>query len=672
MQLQTRINWFVVVGFVLLGVLVATPLLIINHLKQQELNALLLDDYRSTWDTALAAAGSAILLQETGQANDLRNAEMQGNSTIKVERVDYFNRHLQLASSTAASASNDSLVNPEIMAREVKRYDQVVSLALVPGKRNSHDLLLIASRALQDGFVTVAAKPGVLVNFLKNGLNGHFFIIDSAGGLITSNNPALWKSVQPVFSQKTGVTQQTINDIFYSVSVKPVNDYAGYTVASLVVLQDITSSRKDQYLIVVLAAMCFLVLLTVLVVVLHSTLKNAMQPLANVARTIHSISNGDIFSPLQQHNRNDEVGEISRAVGVFQNHALVLAKRDFSEKVDQRSTRNLIDAEMQKITRVLEPQEQVALQQELEKVLQNTGRDTSSLALTFQLVTARVVEQQTRLTHVLAERSADLVLVRKALEERTHLNRLREELELASQLQASSLPRAEEAAQLRPWIDLYAEMRPAKEVGGDFYDYRMLDDRHLMLVVGDASGKGISAAMFVLMTRTLLRANVSLEKTPAQCLFETNNALERDNQAMVFTTVFLGILDLHSGILHYANAGHNPPYVLHPDGTVSRLDTVPGAMLGVVPDFDYLNASTHIKPGALLWMYSDGISEAHNPQQQLFGEEQMVQTLTACKAANTATLVKHVLTQVDLFAGTAEQFDDMTLLACRFQSAMHT
>lgn len=672
MLLQTRIRWFSFVGFVLVAVIVATPLLLIQRLKQQELNTLLLDDYRSTWDTALAAAGSAILLQETGDSVGITTKERSMPLGYKVERVDYFNSHLQLASSTATHTQLTPMVNPEIMSREVKRKDQVASLVMVSGADSDHAIQFVASRLLHGGFVSVSVNPSMLIKYLKNGINGHFFIVDSAGKLIASSYPTLWSDAQKTVSQNVGVSQQNINNIYYSVGILPVNDYTGYRVASLVVLQDITVTSREQFLILFFTGLFSLVMLTVLAVVLHFILKNAMQPLADVSRTIHSIAEGDIFTPLQKTTRKDEIGEISKAVEVFQKHAIALARRDFAEKVDQVSTRHLIDAEMHKITQVLDPQEQTTLQLELDKVLQSSGRDHSSLALTFQIVTTRVVEQQTRLRQVLDERSADLILVRKALEERTQLNRLREELELASQLQASSLPRTEEAAQLRPWVDLYAEMRPAKEVGGDFYDYRMLDDRHLMLVVGDASGKGISAAMFVLMTRTLLRANVSLDKTPAQCLFETNNALERDNQAMVFTTVFLGVLDLQTGLLHYANAGHNPPYVLQPDGTAIRLDAVPGAMLGVVPDFEYRNATVQLKPQALLWMYSDGITEAHNPEQQLFGEERMLQNLTESGSIDTNTLVKNMLTQVDFFAATAEQFDDMTLLACRFNSAKNT
>lgn len=671
MQLRTRINIFTVVALLLVAVIIATPLLLINRMQQRDLDALLLDDYRNTWTTAMDAAAIAMLPPQTNPIPNQNTIDQNLYGNVAIERMDYFNNNLQLVSSISTGKVQGDLVNTEIMFREVRRSDKVVGLAL-SGKLNSkHQIWLVASKArAEGGFITVASKPSVLVSFLKNGIDGHFFIVDTAGELLASSTPSLWENVKPFLVGKVGVSKESIGDVLYSAAVLPVNDYSGYRIGSLYVLQNITSSNRQEFLILLITGLASFVMLAVLVVAMHSLIGQAMKPLSEVSHAVHAIADGDIYTPLQMATRNDEVGEIAKAVVVFQNHALALAKREFAEQVDQNSTNQLISVEIQKITQVLEPVEQQALQLDMQHALQAEGGEQSSLALTFQLVTARVVEQQKRLSNVLAERSADLVLVRKALDERTQLNRLREELALASQLQTSSLPRAQDANKLQPWLDLFADMRPAKEVGGDFYDYRMLDDHHLMLVVGDASGKGVSAGMFVLMTRTLLRANVSIEKTPAQSLFETNNALERDNQAMVFTTVFLGILDLKTGVMVYANAGHNPPYVFQSDGTVIRLDSASGAMLGVMPDFEYDNAMVKLVPKDLLWLYSDGITEAHNPNQQLFGEDGMLQELGKQPLANAEILVKNLLSKVDSFASTAEQFDDMTVLACRFEQTM--
>ena len=668
MRLRSRIILFAEIAVVLVAVVVATPLIFVNRMQQNQLDALMVEDYRSTWTTALAAAGSAMLLQGAGSASPFHLPDNTQKTGVAIERVDSVDQNLKLTSSTVAGNATHFLVNPEIMLREVSRAEQVIGLALSGNNPTQPEVWFVGSRALpQGGFITVASRPSVLVNFLKNGIAGDFYITDTAGALLASSNATLWKSVRPYLQQETGVTKQNIAGTLYSIAAMPVNDYTGYRIGSFYVMQDVASTNRQEFLLIVALGFASLMLLGVLAVILHFMLSGALQPLADVSRTIRAIARGDIFIPVHLQTRDDEVADLANAVGVFQNHALALAQRDFAEQVDQISTRQLIDAEMHKITQVLEPDEQKALQADLQQVLHTPAKDDATLALSFQLVTARVVDQQARLSHVLAERSADLMLVRKALEERTQLNRLLEELALASQLQSASLPRPHEALKLLPWIDLHAQMRPAKEVGGDFYDYLMLDDRHLMLVVGDASGKGISAAMFVLMTRTLLRANVSLQQSPAQSLFATNNALERDNQAMIFTTVFLGILDLHTGQLNYANAGHNPPYIIHANGHVQRLDGAAGVMLGVMPDFEYRNAATVLVPGDCMLMYSDGITEAHNPNQTLYGEDNMVQVLKAHAASGSQALVTQLFAQVDVFADSAEQFDDMTVLAYRFQ-----
>lgn len=154
------------------------------------------------------------------------------------------------------------------------------------------------------------------------------------------------------------------------------------------------------------------------------------------------------------------------------------------------------------------------------------------------MVSERVVDQQVRLNELLAQRTADLAVVQQALAERTQLDRLREELTLASKLQAANLPKPDAALGLRPTLDLFATMRPAREVGGDFYDFFQLDADRLVLMVGDASGKGIAAGMLVLVARTLLRAHLLAGMSPAQSLQSCNRLLAQDNPGAVSPPCF--------------------------------------------------------------------------------------------------------------------------------------
>ena len=277
-------------------------------------------------------------------------------------------------------------------------------------------------------------------------------------------------------------------------------------------------------------------------------------------------------------------------------------------------------------------------------------------------MTSRVLSQQDRLRAMLEERTRDLQVVRQALAERQQLSRLREELEVAQHLQTSHLPRREAAQALPPSIDLHALMRPAKEVGGDMYDFVMLDERRLMLVVGDASGKGISAAMFVMMTRALLRAAAGAVPSPARCLALANATLSEHNDALIFCTLFLAVLDLPTGQLVYANAGHNPPWLRHANGSAQRLALTGDIMLGVIADYDFTDASITLVPGDTLVMYSDGVTEAHDPQSELFGDQRLAQALPEWQGAGAQSLSDEIMSRVDRFVAGAEQSDDITLM----------
>jgi sigma-B regulation protein RsbU (phosphoserine phosphatase) len=280
-------------------------------------------------------------------------------------------------------------------------------------------------------------------------------------------------------------------------------------------------------------------------------------------------------------------------------------------------------------------------------------------------MTDRIITQQSHLSAVLAERTADLEIVRQALAERMQLNRLREEIAIARDLQLTYLPDVSEAQSLLPGIDLHALMRPAKEVGGDVYDFRRLDEQRLMLIIGDASGKGIPAAMYILMCRILLQTAVGILGSTAQALRVANDALSRDNDAMVFTTAFVAILNLPTGELTYTNAGHNKPLIRRANGQVEALSGAHGVLMGVAEGFDYQEAKAFISPGDTLLLYTDGVTEAHAPDDNLFGENRLISSLTEAAAGNAAETVQALIEAVDAFSAGREQSDDITLTVLR-------
>lgn len=245
--------------------------------------------------------------------------------------------------------------------------------------------------------------------------------------------------------------------------------------------------------------------------------------------------------------------------------------------------------------------------------------------------------------------------------------RISTELNLASNIQANMLPNIFPAFPERNDFDIYATMTPAKEVGGDFYDFFMVDDNHLALVMADVSGKGIPAAMFMVIAKTLIKDHAQLGLSPAEVFTRCNNILCEGNEAGLFVTAWMGILDLTSGNLVYANAGHNPP-VMMIDGQTSYLKTNPGFVLAGLEGFKYKEFEMKLSRGDKLFLYTDGATEATNLNDELYGEDRLLDCLSNLpKGTNCSDALHAVRADIDKFVGEAEQFDDLTLLAFDYQ-----
>jgi len=210
-------------------------------------------------------------------------------------------------------------------------------------------------------------------------------------------------------------------------------------------------------------------------------------------------------------------------------------------------------------------------------------------------------------------------------------------------------------------FDIFASMDPAKEVGGDFYDYFLIDDDHLGLVIADVSGKGVPAALFMMASKIIISDNVMMGKSPAQVLNDTNTALCANGQEDMFVTVWIGILELSTGKLTAANGGHEYPALMK-DGCFELYNDIHGLVLGGIPGMTYANYEIQLKPGDKLFVYTDGVPEANNKERKLFGTERMVSALNKDPAADPQGILKNVREAVDQFVNDAEQFDDLTML----------
>ena len=244
--------------------------------------------------------------------------------------------------------------------------------------------------------------------------------------------------------------------------------------------------------------------------------------------------------------------------------------------------------------------------------------------------------------------------------------RIETELALASSIQESAIPNIFPAFPDRPEFDLYASMDPAKEVGGDFYDFFMVDENHLALVIADVSGKGVPAALFMMSSKILINDHTLMGGTPAEILERVNRQVYATNHAHMFVTVWLGILEISTGKLTTASAGHEYP-MLNLNGKYEMLKDKHGLAIGAMKKSKYVNTEITLKKGDSIFVYTDGVAEATDADDQLFGTDRTLEALNAIPAgASQQEILAQVRHAVDAFVKEAPQFDDLTMLGLKY------
>ena len=244
--------------------------------------------------------------------------------------------------------------------------------------------------------------------------------------------------------------------------------------------------------------------------------------------------------------------------------------------------------------------------------------------------------------------------------------RIKTELNMATRIQNSMLPNIFPPFPEREEFDLYASMRPAREVGGDFYDFFMIDEDHLAVVMADVSGKGVPGALFMMVSKVILKNNAMLGKPVGEILAMTNDLICANNQMEMFVTVWMGILEISTGKIKAANAGHEYPAVMK-DGCFRLCKDKHSFVIGGLADVHYQEYELQLEKGDKLFLYTDGVTEATDEKGELFGTERMLGALNACADSSPREILTGVRDAVDAFVGEAEQFDDMTMLCLTYK-----
>lgn len=283
-----------------------------------------------------------------------------------------------------------------------------------------------------------------------------------------------------------------------------------------------------------------------------------------------------------------------------------------------------------------------------------TGDEIESLSLSFNYMLEELEDYIHNLAKITAEKE-----------------RIGAELDVARHIQASMLPCIFPAFPERHEFDIYATMTPAKEVGGDFYDFFLVDDDHLALVIADVSGKGVPAALFMMISKTLIKSATQNGLSPKEVLEKVNNQLCESNEAEMFVTVWLGIMEISTGKMKCANAGHEFPAIMHSGGDWELYKDRHGFVLAGMENSKYKEYEIDLKEGDRIFVYTDGVAEATDINNNLYGTDRMIDALNRAKDKRCDELLKYLHEDIDTFVGEADQFDDITMLTLEITSPQY-
>jgi sigma-B regulation protein RsbU (phosphoserine phosphatase) len=612
-----------------------------------------------------AAAPLVTTLRAAAMDATLLAARQAGDESALRQRLGELRESLRLSGSTGridlVGGQGQLLAAAPAAAEPLASGATALQRDLAPGQifagfeaEADSPLLLVTSLRLPQGDLLSASMAAeAALGQIAGHLRAELLLRDRAGAPLFSTAPELREQA---LALRAGERIERTGRL-YRLEATALLNSAGAPVGELLVLADATAETQSRKLLLLVAFGLLVLAAGAICRALYRVIRDALDPLTELARALQSVAGGDIFASAAIGPRRDEVGAIGEALEALRSNTLALDRLQTGNRLAGLRERALIAQEIARLTAVLEG----PARREILGLLEGEG---ATLGPAFARMSSHVVQQHRAMATLLEERTRDLALVRQALDERMQLNRMREELDVARRLQLSSVPTT------FPQLDclqLHAAMVPAKEVGGDFCDLVMLDEHRLALMIGDASGKGVGAAIFIAMARSLLRAAMGRGATPAEALAQANDMLAADNPTMMFATAFVSVLDCRSGVLTYANAGHNAPRRRGANGHESELPVEVGLALGVMDGMDFDDQILRLDDGDMVLMFTDGVTEAMGPGDAMFGDARLAAITGDMRIADPAGLVDAVARNVEAFAETEPQADDITMLALHWR-----
>ena len=694
MLLRTRISLFVILALAVICIGLAAASITREDLIRAQFSGATIVDRSTLWrkinssliqrmeDKAAIAAedGALIRAVQSGDQEAVRRRGAVIATQLRDQNIaDRFD--VIYPDGSLAYSSQSALFQSSVIAHAVAR-DAARRGAPLRGIGNDQQRNVVVALA-----IPLPGKPGTLgaAGFgvyatgidealleMEQATKSSVLLVNRRGRLLAGSAGELWEGVDKFIDVGAIDTLSTVEtaDRVYSVVILPQTADLGSLVARLVSIKDVTELALRQERVSQITIGSVVGFLILVLIGLGFYMSRSFAPLTDGVEVLNALSRGDLQARVESAGGRDEVGRIADAVNVFRANLVAFDRFRRSRERQRRRQERFIRREMTQLADTLDQDERVSVLQELDQLedLVREGpagegeamsiadatdsaataltRESDSLAMTalaFQKMSDRVQSQNQSLRDALAAKNAFIAL--------------QKELDIAARVQLSLLP---DTVPMSATVEITGIMRPAKEVGGDFYDFFRLDQNHIGVAVADVSGKGVPAALFMVMARTLMRATAFHHvREPGLVLQRVNDFLEQNNSEDLFVTLFYGVLNENTGSFTYANGGHNPPIIVGEDAI--PLETTGGVALGMFPGLEYDDATVSMEQGSRLVLFSDGITEAFNETDEAFGDDRLLDTTRTLPVAQGPDEDLHdIVDAVDKFAGEAPQFDDIT------------
>ena len=609
---------------------------------------------------AVAAAGP---LADTLARDDV-DAQPTALQASDGNRLDAFDAHGRILYTTSLALAQETPMLDIAAVRRVLAGGRVEGLMPVVGGGFS---FVVAVPVRIDGRVvggmTLGSPVGAALDELSRNIGASVALVNLRGAAVAGNGRSALERLAPDLSlRRESLVPADAEGRDWQVASVPVAGWDSRLVGGVASLRDVTAARDQARLLLAIASAGAALFVAAALGGLWLHLRRAFAPLARAVDVLTALSRGDT-SVRVDADHMDEAGRIADGVERLRGEMINLEVLREERRREMLRQERVIRDEMRALAGTLDAASRREVLLDLQAALagraaeEGGGHRLAILARVLRGLSQRIRGQQQRLLQLLDD-------LNEALRTKAAFLALQQELDIARRMQLSILPRV---FPQRPDVSLASLILPAQEVGGDFYDWFLLDDDRLGVVIADVSGKGVPAAFFMAIARTLLKANSRYAHSPAEALAHANQALAAENEEMMFVTLFYGVLQLSTGRFTYASGGHNPPVLRNADGRVRLLPRPRGMALAVDPDAPFAEGELRLEPGDTLFLYTDGVTEALDAQGRLFGDAAMLATLAALpQDAPAEDYPRRIVAALEAFAGDAPQADDITCVALRY------